>query len=784
MDATGTAAPRPSWLGERVHRPSDVVRLGAAVAGLAVLALGTWLLPGVAEAAADAADAVPSVPRGPARALLSIASVGASLAVLGLLVVVVVDAARVRRPALLTAVLGCLLGLALAATAERLGDASGGVVAHALTGPTDDAALVPLAAASALLVGVDLQRRRRWLAPARTALLVQIVSAVALGTVTVLGALGAVLLAAACGLGMRVLVGVAPARPPGDVVRAVLARAGVALDGLRLTEQSTGRAHYTGSDATGAVCVTVVDPDGRGGSLLRRVGRMLRFRAAVVGRPALTQRGRVERQALSASLAADAGVPVPRVLAVLSVGPALLLVERPLTGTTPADSPDPAAGLTEAFRSLRRLHDRGLAHGALSLDSVVLMPDGTAGFGDLGSAQPAAGRLQRDLDTVALLAAGAVLVGAPEAVAALRSGYAHRPAGEARLTPLVRPLALPPTLRRAARRADVLGELRDQLAGPGEPAVVPPRLERFSLRTILTVGASIVAAFLLASQLSQVDILAELRRASPWWLAVALLGSAVTYLGAALALVAFAPSAVSLARTVLVQVAASWLTLVTPPTVGHVGLNIRYLQRAGVPVTAAAATVAVSQVATVAVTVGLLLVAGWASGVTTARLSLLPSGPVLGILLGAVLVVGLLVAVPPVRRLLRRRLEPFVRQSLPQLLAAATDPRRLGTAVVGILVLNAGNVLALDASLRAFSASLDLPTLVGVYLVASTVGSVAPTPGGLGAVEAALVGGLTATGVPVSSALAAVLAFRAATFWLPAPVGWLAFVHLQRRRQI
>jgi uncharacterized protein (TIRG00374 family) len=233
-----------------------------------------------------------------------------------------------------------------------------------------------------------------------------------------------------------------------------------------------------------------------------------------------------------------------------------------------------------------------------------------------------------------------------------------------------------------------------------------------------------------------------------------------------------------------VQVAASWLTLVTPPTVGHVGLNIRFLQRSGLPVAVAAATVAVSQVATVVVTVALLLAAGWASGVTTARLSLLPSGPVLGVLLGAVLVIGLLMAVPPVRRLLRRRLEPFVRQSLPQLLTAATDPRRLGTAIAGILVLNAGNVLALDASLRAFSASLDVPTLVGVYLVASTVGSVAPTPGGLGAVEAALVGGLTATGVPVSSALASVLAFRAATFWLPAPVGWLAFVHLQRRRQI
>jgi glycosyltransferase 2 family protein len=58
------------------------------------------------------------------------------------------------------------------------------------------------------------------------------------------------------------------------------------------------------------------------------------------------------------------------------------------------------------------------------------------------------------------------------------------------------------------------------------------------------------------------------------------------------------------------------------------------------------------------------------------------------------------------------------------------------------------------------------------------------TAGGLGAVEAALVGGLTATGVPVAAALTAVLSFRAVTFWLPAPAGWVAFVALQRRARI
>jgi uncharacterized membrane protein YbhN (UPF0104 family) len=293
-----------------------------------------------------------------------------------------------------------------------------------------------------------------------------------------------------------------------------------------------------------------------------------------------------------------------------------------------------------------------------------------------------------------------------------------------------------------------------------------------------------VAAFILGSQLSEVSLGDAVAAARLPWLGLALLGSAVTYVGAALALSAFSPIRLPLGRSTIVQVAASFVTLVTPPTVGHVGLNIRYLQRSGLPTATAATTVAVSQIVTVLVTLALLVGSGWLSGVSTTGPSLLPSGDVLPVLLVAGSLLGIVALVPASRRLLRRRLEPLVRRIVPQLLTAATDPRRLGRATLGVLLLNGGYVLALDASLRAFSASLALPTLIVVYLVASTVGSAAPTPGGLGAVEAALIGGLTATGVPVEAGLTAVLAFRAVTFWLPAPIGWVAFVGLQRRQRI
>ncbi len=779
MDDGSAGGPGSWWPRARVRRPSDVARL-TAVAGL-LLGLGVLsaLLPGATDAT------VPAGVRGLPRAVLSVANAVASFAVLGVLLAIAADALRRRRWALLPAAASCAVGAALAVAAQEAGEA-GWVAA---LGPRVDSAVVPLAAAVALVVGADL-RHGRLLGLAATALTAAAGCALALGSLTVPGAVAAALLGTGAGLGVRAAAGVVPARPPADLVVAVLAQAGIVVpDGLRPLEAAAGRARYAATDTGGDLLLTVVDPDRRGVALARRAWWVLWFRTSAVGRPALSLRGVLERQALVAGLARSAGVAVPPVLALLPAGPALVLVERPLPGTslpagTHGEAPD-TDGLAAAFGALRRLHRAGLAHGALTADAVVLLPDGSAGLTDLRFAQPAAGELQRDLDVVALLVAGAARAGADAAVAALRAGYAAGPAEEGRWASLLQPLALTRPVRRAVRGTPVLGDLRSALAGPdGGPAPAAPRLERVSGRTVLSVAGATVGAHVLVTQLSDVGIGTALARADWGWLAVALLGSALTYVGAALGLMAFVPARLPLGRTTLVQLSSAFVTLVTPPTVGHVGVNLRYLQRSGVPVATAAATVGVSQVVTVAVTLVLLLVSGWLSGVSPSRTSLLPSGDVLAVLLAAAALLGVAVAVPATRRALRRRLEPLVRRTLPQLVAAVTEPRRLGTAVLGVLLLNGGYVLALDASLRAFSTSLALSSLVVVYLVGSTVGSAAPTPGGLGAVEAALVGGLTATGVPVASALTAVLAFRVATFWLPAPAGWGAFVLLQRHHRI
>ena len=87
-------------------------------------------------------------------------------------------------------------------------------------------------------------------------------------------------------------------------------------------------------------------------------------------------------------------------------------------------------------------------------------------------------------------------------------------------------------------------------------------------------------------------------------------------------------------------------------------------------------------------------------------------------------------------------------------------------------------------SVAPFGRSVPFTKIGFVYLTGSAIGSIIPTPGGLGAVEAALTAGLTAAGVPGAVALRAVLLFRLLTFWLPVPFGWAALSFLERHQAL
>jgi uncharacterized protein (TIRG00374 family) len=102
-------------------------------------------------------------------------------------------------------------------------------------------------------------------------------------------------------------------------------------------------------------------------------------------------------------------------------------------------------------------------------------------------------------------------------------------------------------------------------------------------------------------------------------------------------------------------------------------------------------------------------------------------------------------------------------------------------AVTAATAVPAFDFMALLCALQAVG-TRPVPSLVLLaYVTASVLGSIPLTPGGLGFVEAGLVGVLTLAGVNAGDAVVATLAYRLVAFWLPIPVGGVAYVVFRRR---
>ena len=194
-----------------------------------------------------------------------------------------------------------------------------------------------------------------------------------------------------------------------------------------------------------------------------------------------------------------------------------------------------------------------------------------------------------------------------------------------------------------------------------------------------------------------------------------------------------------------------------------------------------AAAVTMSQIVNVVATVLLLVVFGLLTRSGFSRFKIAPGG---GVLIGLAVIAAaaiVLLAVPQTRAKLAGTVWPHLRGLWPRLLDAVSHPLRLAVSADANVLLSAAYLVAFIAALRSAGAHPAILAAAVVYLASNAVGSAAPTPGGLGGVEAVLAAGLTAIGIPANQAIPAVLIFRMATFWLPIPAGWISYLVLRRR---
>ena len=93
------------------------------------------------------------------------------------------------------------------------------------------------------------------------------------------------------------------------------------------------------------------------------------------------------------------------------------------------------------------------------------------------------------------------------------------------------------------------------------------------------------------------------------------------------------------------------------------------------------------------------------------------------------------------------------------------------------------DMLCLYATFVAFDYHIGFGYLAVGYVVAYAIGTLAPTPGGLGAIEGILIALYVSFGVPSATAVAVVLVYRLINFWLPIPPGFIAYLVVKPGRQ-
>lgn len=298
---------------------------------------------------------------------------------------------------------------------------------------------------------------------------------------------------------------------------------------------------------------------------------------------------------------------------------------------------------------------------------------------------------------------------------------------------------------------------------------VATRVPRVALTAALLAGC----AGLLAYQLRSVDFGRLFAGLDVAWTAAAVVAIVVSLGAAAHNISAFAPLRLRARDTMRAQLAVGGLRIVAPSAVSTPAIGTRFLARQGLPMTTAVTVLAVAQTAQLLMTI--VVVAAIAITASTH----LPAFGGSTLLIGAVAVTVLIavgVSLPVGRRLLRQTVEAIRTIGL----HLRANPHRVVTGLAASGLLTVAHVAAFVCCVHAVGAGAPVLALTAVYLAASGAGSLIPTPGGLGAVESAMISGLIASGLSPQAAAGAALLSRLVTVWIPALPGLWALRVLRR----
>ena len=540
----------------------------------------------------------------------------------------------------------------------------------------------------------------------------------------------------------------------------------------------------------GTLFVKVRSPSDRSSDLLNRLWGSVRLRSSEIERPFSSLKRQVEHEAFAATLARDRGAEVPGALALGATGHGAVFLASTWVEATPFADADPAQLTDEVLNSLwsqlALLGEARVAHRNLSLNNVLLAGDDNVWLVDFDRADIAANGRDLARYVAELLVSLSARLGVERPVATAVDVLGHDAMVEC--LPQLQPLALPPDVRKLAKRHKGLFDeitlaVRD---ATGAPEAQFEQLERIKPKTVLMIVAGSLAFYALLPQLANIDETTDaLADANLWWLPAILVGSATTYLFATLSALGAYSLTLPVMATLRSQLASSFTALVAPANAGGMALGVRFLQKAGFETAAASSAVGLNTIGGIVAHVVLLFAfVSWTGQTGVGNIELPDTSTALIVITAIVVLSGALLLFGPIRR---RVLGPVVRilKSVSgQLGGVFTSPARVFALFGGSALVTLAYAMTLVFSVEAFGGGLTILEISTAFIVATTIATIAPTPGGLGALEAAMIASLSGFGMDHGPAVGAVLAFRLATFWLPILPGWFTFGWMERNGEL